>query len=304
MLNLAYGTDIIANALAAYGEDSSQNKMTHLLSALYTIMAEGGNILIPTAKGSDEGNVLLVTQRLAGGKEYVVAFTSQERLQGQNYDIMEAPLVNYFAATLEMEGIAGIIFNILDPNPITVEKKLIQGLMAEYAPHPWQNKFYVERRQVSEISCNMLVHSCDDNYQGNLKVLAKAGTTPAELLNTFGPYKEPFVSLAGALEAPYLLHAVCPCYTGEDAEGNELVTLYHKIFDIAANHHCHSIALPVLGLNEGFPLDIAAPLACGAAASWLSDHETYGLTIVFTCSNSPVYNAMQQVVKVAQGNVK
>ena len=113
-------TDIIVNAQALFAKNQSEANLVKLLHAISIMLQEGANVLIPIAEGKNvpEGQILLQTQTTDSGLEYVTAFSSKEEYaKVPACPTLERPLVNYFEAILQMQGIAGIIFN---PTQVTI----------------------------------------------------------------------------------------------------------------------------------------------------------------------------------------
>lgn len=262
--------DLIHNALQLYAED--KNNLALLLEAVQTIMNEGTEVMIPLAKPVEEaGQLLLQTQRTDTGKEYVVALTSEEELPAGGCPTISSPLVNYFTAILEMEGIAGIVFNVHSPAPFTMEKKLLKELLKHYGP-AGENKIYVQRDLPGAMECQLAVQ------QGEATSFNYSRST----------------------KSPYLLTVAVPQNLGMDASLEQLGQCYYAAFEEARLHHLHSIAVPPLGLDKGFNLEDSAPLAYKALITWFNQHPNYGLSVIFSCANSASYNTFKGIVEAAQ----
>jgi O-acetyl-ADP-ribose deacetylase len=72
---------------------------------------------------------------------------------------------------------------------------------------------------------------------------------------------------AGRLPARYVVHAVGPRWRGGDAGEPELLaSAYRRALEVAEELGCRTIALPALSTGiYGYPLELAAPVAVGAA---------------------------------------
>lgn len=116
-------TDIIMNAQQFFAADQSEANLVKLLHAVSVMLQEGAEVLIPTAADAPEGQLLLQTQTTDSGLEYMTAYSSKEAYeQGKPCNVISRPLVNYFEAILQMDGIAGIIFNPASPAPFNIQK--------------------------------------------------------------------------------------------------------------------------------------------------------------------------------------
>ena len=116
-------TDIIMNAQQFFAADQSEANLVKLLHAVSVMLQEGAEVLIPTAADAPEGQLLLQTQTTDSGLEYMTAYSSKEAYeQGEPCNVISRPLVNYFEAIPQMDGIAGIIFNPASPAPFNIQK--------------------------------------------------------------------------------------------------------------------------------------------------------------------------------------
>jgi O-acetyl-ADP-ribose deacetylase (regulator of RNase III) len=79
------------------------------------------------------------------------------------------------------------------------------------------------------------------------------------------------ISGAGKLRAKYVIHAVGPVWRGgTSGEETLLASAYRTALKLAAEHNCHSVALPALSTGAyRYPLDDAARVAIGTAVNFL-----------------------------------
>ena len=72
----------------------------------------------------------------------------------------------------------------------------------------------------------------------------------------------------GRLPARYIVHAVGPIWDGGDFDEAELLASAHRrSIEVATGLGCRSIAFPAISCGiYGYPADLAAPVAVGAAA--------------------------------------
>lgn len=87
----------------------------------------------------------------------------------------------------------------------------------------------------------------------------------------------------GRLPARYVIHAVGPRWRdGNHAEAELLAQAYRSAFTLAWEHSCTTVAAPSISTGiYGFPIDLAAPIAMGAAAAALEASGTSLREITF-----------------------
>jgi O-acetyl-ADP-ribose deacetylase (regulator of RNase III) len=75
----------------------------------------------------------------------------------------------------------------------------------------------------------------------------------------------------GRLAARHVIHAVGPRWRdGNHGEPELLAQAYRSAFTLASEHSCTTLAAPSISIGiYGFPIDLAAPIAMGAAAAAL-----------------------------------
>ena len=86
-----------------------------------------------------------------------------------------------------------------------------------------------------------------------------------------------------ALDAKYVIHAVCPVWQdGKRGEEQLLRQCYDRALQAALDHHCESIAFPLLSAgNNGFPKPLALQVAINTISSFLMEHEMQIYLVVF-----------------------
>ena len=86
-----------------------------------------------------------------------------------------------------------------------------------------------------------------------------------------------------ALDAQYVIHTVGPVWRdGNHHEERLLRECYENALMLAAEHHCESIAFPLLSAgNNGFPKHLALQTAINAISSFLMEHEMQIYLVVF-----------------------
>ena len=77
------------------------------------------------------------------------------------------------------------------------------------------------------------------------------------------------------LAAKYIFHAVCPAWHGgESGEAEQLASAYHAALELAVEHHCESVAFPLLSSgNYGYPKERAFRIAVDTITGFVLDHD-------------------------------
>lgn len=160
-------TDIIMNAQQFFAADQSEANLVKLLHAVSVMLQEGAEVLIPTAADAPEGQLLLQTQTTESGLEYMTAYSSKEAYeQGKPCNVISRPLVNYFEAILQMDGIAGIIFNPASPAPFNIQNRMIKELLADAKKNKQQNAISVWRGDITTLDCDAIVNAANSTLLG------------------------------------------------------------------------------------------------------------------------------------------
>jgi O-acetyl-ADP-ribose deacetylase len=86
------------------------------------------------------------------------------------------------------------------------------------------------------------------------------------------------------LPAKYIFHAVCPAWQGGVAgEAEQLASAYHSALELAVEHHCESVAFPLLSSgNYGYPKEQAFRIAMETITQYIMEHN---LTIYLVLYN-------------------
>lgn len=86
-----------------------------------------------------------------------------------------------------------------------------------------------------------------------------------------------------SLDAQYVIHTVGPVWRdGHHNEEQLLRKCYENALVLAAEHHCESIAFPLLSAgNNGFPKPLALQVAITTFSSFLMEHEMQIYLVVF-----------------------
>jgi O-acetyl-ADP-ribose deacetylase len=91
------------------------------------------------------------------------------------------------------------------------------------------------------------------------------------------------ITSAGRLPARHVVHAVGPRWRdGDHGEPALLASAYRSAFALASEHSCATVAAPSISTGiYGFPIELAAPIAIGAADEALAHPGTTLCEITF-----------------------
>ncbi len=118
----------------------------------------------------------------------------------------------------------------------------------------------------------------DDWYAAGREKLLEA----RQKIGTIAP-GDAAVTKGFGLDADYIAHAVSPVWIdGHHHEAEKLRSCYERSLKLAEEHHCSSIAFPLMAAGSNrFPNDIALKTALDAIQSYLMDHEMDITLVVF-----------------------
>lgn len=94
---------------------------------------------------------------------------------------------------------------------------------------------------------------------------------------------EAVITPAYGLPAKYVIHTVGPVWVdGSHGEEQLLRSCYERALALAREHHCQSVAFPLISTgNYGFPKDKALQIAIAAFSEFLLEHEMQIYLVVF-----------------------
>lgn len=304
-------TDIIANAHAMYVAEQNKKSLTRLLRAVTNILREGADVQIPVSLAAQaEGQLALVTHTTGDGLVYVAAFSSEEAFsaaQTEEYTLLARPLLNYFEVVLQMEGIAGIVFNPTSPAPFTMQKKMMKELLAQVMEHPSKNGINVVRADITTFDADAIVNAANSTLLGgggvDGAIHRAAGPELLAECKTLGGCAtgEAKITYGYALPSTYVIHTVGPIYNGKASQRVDLANCYQNSLELAKKHHLHSIAFSAISTGVyGYPLEEAARIALLTCTQWLNANKEYGMEITLVCFNNAVLKSYSEIIEAAK----
>ena len=83
------------------------------------------------------------------------------------------------------------------------------------------------------------------------------------------------ITPAYGLKAKYIIHAVTPRWSGGQRQEEILLrSTYERIMELAVEHNCQSVALPLLGTgNNRYPKGLSLEIARAVVEKYLALHE-------------------------------
>jgi O-acetyl-ADP-ribose deacetylase (regulator of RNase III) len=102
------------------------------------------------------------------------------------------------------------------------------------------------------------------------ELLAACRALPQARPNVRCPTGEARITPGFRLAAKFVIHTVGPVWHGGgDGEAGLLESCYRRSLQLAHEHGLRSIAFPAISCGVyGYPLDLAVPVAMGAARAW------------------------------------
>ena len=300
--------DVIANAQNAYAAEQSTRNLTALLQAVSNIMQEGAEILIPVVPNAAGGQISILTHTAEDDLVYAAAYSSAEAADGcDTANTLARPLINYCEAILQMEGIAGIVFNPQSPAPVTLQKKMLRELLQNAQQQPLKSGVSLWRGDITTLDCDVIVNAANSSLLGGGGVDgAIHRTAGSQLLAECKALNgcrtgEAKITFGYNLPARYVIHTVGPIYAGKVSQRLELADCYRNSLNLARGYHLHSIAFPAISTGAyGYPKEEAARIALLTVTQWLNDNPDYAMKIILTCYNSAVYKAYQELIDAAK----
>lgn len=305
--------DIIAEAINAYGNEPGKDTLTLVLQAFSTLMQEAAEVLIPVVKDEDD-QVSLLTIMNENNQTFVIGFTSEYQAKAAGYETtISRRWTDYLNMILEIEGCNGLCVNPGDEFPFSIQKLMINALIAEADKMPFKNGISIFKGDITTLDVDCIVNAANNSLLGGggvdgaihraagpdllaeCRILQGCPTGQAKITNGYN------------LSAKYVIHTVGPVYNinSDDPrhtqERTELGSCYRSALELAKIFHIHSIAFPCISCGVyGYPIEEATKIAFIETVQWLNENPAYGMQVTFVCYNDEDYEVYKNVIEKAQ----
>ncbi len=142
--------------------------------------------------------------------------------------------------------------------------------------------FLMIRNDITKVAADAIVNPANRNLlqgSGTSRAIYQAAgeqqlTAACEAIGYCEPGRAVCTQAFG-LPAKYIFHAVCPAWHGGVAgEAEQLAGAYHSALELAAEHHCESVAFPLLSSgNYGYPKEQAFRIAVDTITQYVMEHD-------------------------------
>ena len=149
--------------------------------------------------------------------------------------------------------------------------------------------FQIVRNDITNMHCDAIVNTANPRpvigSGTDAGIHAKAGPELLEARKAIGAIRPGHAAITPAfhLGARYVIHTVGPVWRGGlFGEAKTLRSCYDSALALAQEHHCKSIAFPLISTgNYGFPRDRALSIAIQACSDFLLENEMDIYLVVF-----------------------
>lgn len=149
--------------------------------------------------------------------------------------------------------------------------------------------FSIVRNDITHMNADAIVNTANPQpvigSGTDAGIHAKAGPRLLQARQRIGgiPRGQAAITPAYGLPAKYVIHTVGPVWTdGTQNEEALLRSCYDNSLALALQHHCRSVAFPLISTgNYGFPKDKALQIAIAAFSAFLTEHEMQIYLVVF-----------------------
>lgn len=149
--------------------------------------------------------------------------------------------------------------------------------------------FEIVRNDITKISADAVVNTVSSRpgigSGADAAIHEKAGGKLLEARQKIGiiPSGEARVTPAFDLDAKIVIHVVAPVWQGGRRDEESVLRLcYRRVFELAREHNCESVAFPLLSAgSRGFPKSAAFHIAMEESRSFLEDNEMKITLVVF-----------------------
>ena len=149
--------------------------------------------------------------------------------------------------------------------------------------------FEIVRNDITKMCADAIVNTANPRPVIGLgtdsQIHEKAGAGLLEARQKIGNIEMGCAAITPAfnLQANYVIHTVGPVWNGGTYGEEQLLrNCYDNALNLALEHHCQSIAFPLMSTgNYGFPKDKALQIAIAAFSNFLLSHEMQIYLVVF-----------------------
>ena len=150
--------------------------------------------------------------------------------------------------------------------------------------------FQIVRNDIANMHVDAIVNTTNPTaeigYGVDSAIHLKAGPQLLEARKALGLISVGNAALTPAfqLDAKYVIHTVCPVWQGGNyGEEQLLANCYSSALQLALEHHCESIAFPLMSAgNHGFPKPAALQIAMNTISRFLMMHDMMIYLVVFS----------------------
>ncbi|MFA5309674.1 MAG: O-acetyl-ADP-ribose deacetylase [Dehalococcoidales bacterium] len=116
------------------------------------------------------------------------------------------------------------------------------------------------------------------------------------------PTGQAAITTAGDMPSKYVIHTVGPVWHGgKQGEPELLASAYRESLKLAAEYKLSSVSFPSISTGVyGYPVELAAPIALGEAASFLAGESSIK-EVVFVLHDPNTFNAYAAALQRAAG---
>jgi O-acetyl-ADP-ribose deacetylase (regulator of RNase III) len=110
------------------------------------------------------------------------------------------------------------------------------------------------------------------------------------------PTGEAVITTGGKLPARFVIHTVGPVYSGKPSDREKLAACHTRSLQLAAERGLSTVAFPAISTGVyGYPVELAAPVALGAAAEFLRRGGTVR-RVRFVLFGAPAFEAFRKAL--------